>query len=47
LRSKDENKVASAAVYGNNIFSARLPNNSSIFTAKAKAVQLAFDFIKY
>jgi hypothetical protein len=28
-------------------FSARLPNKSSISTAEAKALQLAFDFIKY
>jgi ribonuclease HI len=45
--SKDQNNVASAAVCGNVIFSARLPNNSSIFTAEAKALQLAFDFIKH
>jgi hypothetical protein len=44
--SKDQNKVASAAVYGNDIFSARLPN-SSIFTAEAKALQLPLDIIKY
>jgi hypothetical protein len=45
--SKDQNKVAFAAVSGNDILSARLPNNSSIFTAEAKALQLAVDFIKY
>jgi ribonuclease HI len=45
--SKDQNNVASAAVYRNDIFSVRLPNNTSIFTAEAKALQLAFDFIKH
>jgi hypothetical protein len=45
--SKDKIKVASAAIQGNANFSACLPNNSSIFTAEAKALQLAFDFIKY
>ena len=43
--SKDNNKVASAAVHQNNIFSSRLPNNSSIFTAEAKALQLAMNFV--
>jgi hypothetical protein len=40
--SKDQNKVASAVVYGDDIFSSRLPNNSSIFTAEAKALQLFY-----
>ena len=44
--SKDQNRVAAAAVIKNEIFSARLPNETTIFTAEAKAIQLAFDFIK-
>jgi ribonuclease HI len=35
-----------AAVIKNDIFSARLPNESTIFTAEAKAIQLAFEYIK-
>ena len=44
--SKDQNRVAAAAVIKNEIFSARLPNEATIFTAEAKAIQLAFEFIK-
>ena len=44
--SKDKNRVAAAAVIKNDIFSARLPNESTIFTAEAKAIQLAFEYIK-
>jgi hypothetical protein len=38
--SKDQNKVASAVVRGNDIFSVRLPNNTSMFTAEAKALHI-------
>ena len=44
--SKDNKKVASAAVHKNNIFSARLPDNSSIFTAEAKVLQFALEIVK-
>ena len=44
--SKDQGKVAAAAVTKNEIFSARLPNEASIFTAEAKAIQLAFEYIR-
>ena len=44
--SKDKNKVATAAVMNKDIFSARLPDEAAIFSAKAKAIKLAFEFIK-
>jgi transposase len=44
--SKDKNRVAAAAVIKNDIFSARLPNEPTIFTVEAKAIQLAFAYIK-
>jgi hypothetical protein len=44
--SKDQNRVAAAAVIKNDIFSACLPNESTMFTAEAKAIQLAFGYIK-
>jgi hypothetical protein len=40
--SKDKNRVV---VIKNDIFSARLPNESTIFTAEAQAIQLAFEFV--
>jgi hypothetical protein len=40
--SKDQGK----AVTKNENFSARLPNEVSIFTAEAKAIQLAFEYIR-
>jgi ribonuclease HI len=40
----DQGKVTAAAVTKNEIFSARLPNEASIFTAEAKAIQLAFEY---
>jgi hypothetical protein len=45
--SKDQNKDASAAIHGNYILSACLPNNSSFFTAADNALHLALDFIKH
>ena len=45
--SKDQNKVAAAAVIEHDVFSARLPNEATIFTAEAKAIQLAFEYIKF
>jgi hypothetical protein len=41
--SKDQNRVA---VIKNDIFSARLPNESTINTTEAKAIQLAFEYMK-
>ena len=41
--SKDENKVAAAAVINHDVFSARLPNEATIFTAEANAIQLALE----
>ena len=39
-------KVAAAAVINNDTFSVRLPDEATIFTAEAKAIQLAFELIK-
>ena len=45
--SKDKNKVAAAAAVNNHdVFSVRLPDEAKIFTAEAKAIQLAFELIK-
>ena len=44
--SKDKNKVAAAAVNNHDVFSVRLPDEATIFTAEAKAIQLAFELIK-
>ena len=44
--SKDKNKVAAAAVINHDVFSVRLLNEATIFTAEAKAIQLAFEHIK-
>ena len=44
--SKDGNKVAAAAVVNNDIFSVRLPDEATIFTAEAKAIELAFEYIR-
>ena len=38
--SKDGNKVAAAAVVNNDIFSVRLPDEVTIFTAEARAIDL-------
>ena len=46
--SKDGNKVAvaAAAVVNNDIFSVRLLDESTIFTAEARAIELAFEYIR-
>ena len=44
--SKDKNKVAAAAVMNKNVFSARLQDEATIFSAEAKEIELAFDHIK-
>ena len=43
--SKDKNKVAAVAVINHDVFSVRLPNEATIFTAEAKAIQLAFEYV--
>ena len=44
--SEVEEKVATAAVTHSEIFMNRLADHSSIFTAEAKAISLALDYIK-
>ena len=44
--SKERDKVAAGAVVNNDIFSVRLPDEATIFTAEAKAVELAFEYIR-
>ena len=44
--SKEDSKVGCAVISGNHITMQRMPDNSSIFTAEAKAVDLALDFIR-
>ena len=43
--SKEDSKVGCAFLSGNHSNIQRLPDDSSIFTAEAKAVDLALDFI--
>lgn len=38
--------MAAAAVIDKSVFSTRLPDGATIFTAEAKAIQLAFEYIK-
>ena len=45
--SKDKYKVAAAAVINDDVFCVRLPDEATVFTAQAKAIQLAFELIKY
>ena len=42
----DGNKIAAAAVVNDDIFSVWLPNEATIFTAEAKAIELAFEYIR-
>jgi hypothetical protein len=44
--SKYGNRVASAAVFGQQVYSARLPSASSIFNAEANAILLALPLLK-
>ena len=44
--SKDGEKVASAAILDGELYQFRLPNNSSIFTAELKAIDLALNHIE-
>ena len=43
--SKDGEKVGCAFLYGNHFSSLRIPDGSSVFTAEAKTINLALDFI--
>jgi len=43
--SKDGERVASEAVFGQQVYSVRLPSASSIFSAEANAILLALKFI--
>ena len=43
--SKEDSKVGCAVISDNHSYMQRLPDDSSIFTAAAKAVDLALDFI--
>jgi hypothetical protein len=43
--SKDSDRVASAAVFGQQVYSARIPSASSIFSAEANAILLALKFV--
>ena len=43
---RDKNKVATATVTNKDVFSARLPDEATIFSADAKAIELAFEHIK-
>ena len=44
--SKDSEKVASAAILDGELYQFRLPNNSSIFSAELKAIDLALNHIE-
>ena len=44
--SKQDEKVSCAAIFSNLSDSIRLPDNSSIFTAEAKAIDIAFYHIR-
>ena len=44
--SKEDSKVGCAVRSGNHINMQRIPNDSSIYNAEAKAVCLALDFIR-
>ena len=43
--SKEDSKVGCAVISDNHSNMQRIPDNSSIFTAEAKAIDLALDFI--
>ena len=44
--SKEDSNVGCAVIPGNHINVQRIPDDSSIFTAEAKTVDLALDFIR-
>ena len=43
--SKDGDRVASAAVFGQQVYSARIPSANSIFSAEANAILLALKIV--
>ena len=43
--SKEDSKVCCAVISDNHSYKQRITNDSSIFTAEAKAINLALDFI--
>ena len=45
--SNDSDMVASAAVFGQQIYSLRLPSASSIFVAEANAIRLVLKFVAF
>ena len=47
LIKKEDSKVGCAVISDNHSNMQRIPDDSSIFTAEAKAVDLALDFISY
>ena len=44
--SRDQNNMHAAAVINKNVFSVRLPDETTIFSAEAKGIELAFEHIK-
>ena len=44
--SKDDDKVASAAILDGELYQFRLPDNSSILTAELKAIDIALNHIE-
>ena len=44
--SKEDSKVGCVVISGNHSYMQRIPDDSSVFTAEAKAVDLALDFIR-
>ena len=45
--SNDSGMVASAAVFGQQIYSLRLPSASSIFVAEVNAIRLVLKFVAF
>ena len=43
--SKNGDRVGSAAVFGQQVYSVRLPSASSVFSAETKAILLALKFV--
>ena len=44
--SKDKNKVTAAAVINKEVFSARLPDEATIFSAESMAIEPAFEHLR-
>ena len=43
---RTKKKVVAVAVINKDVFTARLPDEATIFSAEAKAIELAFEHIK-